>query len=171
MAVCKRCGTVFQYEKRDGVCPKCCYFNRPAVSVEQDESWVQNYNFDDNTFEFPKISSEEILEGSKKKSRTHFHSKNYSLEDLNKTIRTVTQTKQAKTAKSVKSVDSALGKKIIQTAFVIVFLIILLSILLPGILGNIYEKIMYEDMFTPESEVEETALEPAEIIPIYKSNR
>ncbi len=51
MAVCKRCGTVFDYAKREGVCPKCCFYNRPARAWKEDDSWIKNYNYEDNSYE------------------------------------------------------------------------------------------------------------------------
>ena len=53
MAICKRCGAVFDYEKWDGVCPKCCLYNRPDDGREEDDCWMDNYNIDDNSFRFP----------------------------------------------------------------------------------------------------------------------
>ena len=67
MATCKRCGQTFIYEKTDGVCPKCCFYNRPVGSTQSDESWMKNYNCDDNSYVPPKISSEEIM--TEKKGR------------------------------------------------------------------------------------------------------
>lgn len=51
MAVCKRCGKVFNYEKRDGVCPKCCFYNRPEGTWQEDDSWIKNYNYEDNSYD------------------------------------------------------------------------------------------------------------------------
>ena len=51
MAVCKRCGAVYDYNKREGVCPKCCFYNRPATSWQEDDSWEKNYNFEDNSYD------------------------------------------------------------------------------------------------------------------------
>ena len=51
MAVCKRCGTTFDYAKREGVCPKCCFYNRPARAWQEDDSWIKNYNYEDNSYE------------------------------------------------------------------------------------------------------------------------
>lgn len=53
MAICKRCGAVFDYNKWDGVCPKCCLYNRPDDGREEDDCWMENYNVDDNSFRFP----------------------------------------------------------------------------------------------------------------------
>ena len=51
MAVCKRCGATFDYNKREGVCPKCCFYNRPANAWQDDDSWIKNYNYEDNSYD------------------------------------------------------------------------------------------------------------------------
>ncbi len=51
MARCKRCGTNFDYAKREGVCPKCCFYNRPDGMWQEDDSWVKNYNYEDNSYD------------------------------------------------------------------------------------------------------------------------
>lgn len=51
MAVCKRCGKSFDYQKREGICPKCCFYNRPAGTWQEDDSWMKNYNYEDNSYE------------------------------------------------------------------------------------------------------------------------
>lgn len=33
---CKRCKTIFKYDKYDGICPQCAYFNRPPGMEEVD---------------------------------------------------------------------------------------------------------------------------------------
>ena len=33
---CKRCKTFFKYDKYDGICPQCAYFNRPPGMEEVD---------------------------------------------------------------------------------------------------------------------------------------
>ena len=52
MAVCKRCGATFDYNKREGVCPKCCFYNRPNTTWQEDDSWIKNYSYEDNSYEF-----------------------------------------------------------------------------------------------------------------------
>ena len=52
MAVCKRCGTTFDYNKREGVCPKCCFYNRPVSAWQEDDSWVKKYSYEDNSYAF-----------------------------------------------------------------------------------------------------------------------
>lgn len=51
MAVCKRCGATFDYNQREGVCPKCCFYNRPANAWQDDDSWIKNYNYEDNSYD------------------------------------------------------------------------------------------------------------------------
>lgn len=63
MVRCKRCGASFEYEKRDGVCPKCCFYNRPPGALEPDNSWMGDYNIDNNSYVPPRLSSEDVLEG------------------------------------------------------------------------------------------------------------
>lgn len=62
MAKCRRCGTTFDYEKREGVCPKCCFYNRKPGMWQQEEEWVTNYNIDDNSYELPKSLVEQDAE-------------------------------------------------------------------------------------------------------------
>ena len=52
MAVCKSCGATFDYNKREGVCPKCCFYNRPNTTWQEDDSWIKNYSYEDNSYEF-----------------------------------------------------------------------------------------------------------------------
>ncbi len=54
MARCKRCGATFDYDKKDGVCPKCCFYNRPPGMASHDEEWISTYNVEENTYELPK---------------------------------------------------------------------------------------------------------------------
>lgn len=63
MAVCRRCGAVYNYEKREGVCPKCCFFNRPEGSWQEDDSWIKNYNYEDNSYN---ISEHEVYDKDSK---------------------------------------------------------------------------------------------------------
>lgn len=63
MAVCKRCGAIYNYEKREGVCPKCCFFNRPEGSWQEDDSWIKNYNYEDNSYN---ISEHEVYDKESK---------------------------------------------------------------------------------------------------------
>lgn len=56
MARCKRCGAVFDYDKKEGVCPRCCFYNRPPGSPHHDDEWLSTYNIEDNTFQLPKQS-------------------------------------------------------------------------------------------------------------------
>ena len=49
MARCKRCGASFDYDKRDGVCPRCCFYNRPPGREQTDDEWMKNYNIEDNS--------------------------------------------------------------------------------------------------------------------------
>ncbi len=51
MSRCKRCGTNFDYAKREGVCPKCCFYNRPDGMWQEDDSWIKNYNYEDNSYD------------------------------------------------------------------------------------------------------------------------
>lgn len=54
MAKCRRCGATFDYDKKDGVCPKCCFYNRPPGAPHHDDEWISTYNVEDNTYELPK---------------------------------------------------------------------------------------------------------------------
>lgn len=61
MARCKRCGSSFDYEKRDGVCPKCCFYNRPPGKDRADDDWMKNYNIEDNSYELPRSVVEQDM--------------------------------------------------------------------------------------------------------------
>lgn len=54
MARCKRCGASFDYNKRDGVCPRCCFYNRPPGQDRSDDEWMKNHNIEDNSYELPR---------------------------------------------------------------------------------------------------------------------
>ena len=56
MAKCRRCGALFDYDREEGVCPRCCFYNRPAGSPHHGDEWLSSYNIDDNTYEPPKQS-------------------------------------------------------------------------------------------------------------------
>lgn len=58
MARCKRCGAIFDYDKKDGVCPRCCFYNRPPGAPHHDDEWLSTYNIEDNTFQLPKQSAQ-----------------------------------------------------------------------------------------------------------------
>lgn len=70
MAKCRRCGANFDYETREGVCPKCCFYNRPSSSPVPDERWMENYDMEDNTYEPPRLSTEEISAGQKREKKS-----------------------------------------------------------------------------------------------------
>ena len=59
MAKCRRCGTVFDYDTRDGVCPGCCFYNRPDGKASYDDEWLRSYNVEENTYVPPKVSWQE----------------------------------------------------------------------------------------------------------------
>ena len=46
---CKRCKTFFKYDKYDGICPQCAYFNRPPgmeeVDLFEDDKRFQAENY------------------------------------------------------------------------------------------------------------------------------
>lgn len=65
MAVCKRCGATFDYNKREGVCPKCCFYNRPTNAWQDDDSWIKNYSYEDNSYEFSTRESDYDPKNSK----------------------------------------------------------------------------------------------------------
>lgn len=71
MAVCKRCGKTFDYEKREGVCPKCCFYNRPTGTWQEDDSWIKNYNYEDNSYNVT-VSSEDGYD-TKEEKRSRYH--------------------------------------------------------------------------------------------------
>lgn len=54
MAKCERCGASFDYEEREGVCPRCCFYNRPPGAARQDTEWMKYYNVEDNSYQLPK---------------------------------------------------------------------------------------------------------------------
>lgn len=72
MAKCKRCGAVFDYDQKDGVCPKCCFYNRPPGMPERDTEWISTYNFEENTYQLPKSIIEQEEEHKSIFHRTHF---------------------------------------------------------------------------------------------------
>ena len=43
---CRRCGTVFKYEDREGVCPKCCFYNRRTPVHDEENLWLNDYHID-----------------------------------------------------------------------------------------------------------------------------
>ncbi len=178
MAVCKRCGTVFSYEKRDGVCPKCCFFNRPEGTVGSDDSWIKNYNYDDNTFEFPKISSEEILEGRKRKEKIRFRpnmDRQNDRNELARKIREAANIERGKTgtinvgrerpAKTARNYNSK-KKNPIQIISIIVVLLILILTIVPSVIKAIYEEIRYKNLITENVKVSNSQIEPVETIAI-----
>ena len=61
MAKCERCGATFDYEERQGVCPKCCFYNRKPGAVQQDTEWMKHYNIEDNSYQLPKSEGLEEL--------------------------------------------------------------------------------------------------------------
>lgn len=66
MAKCSRCGTSFDYEQRQGVCPKCCFYNRPSGAAQQDTEWLKYYDIEDNSYELPKQESENDIPKNRK---------------------------------------------------------------------------------------------------------
>ena len=54
MAKCERCGASFDYDERQGVCPRCCFYNRPPGAARQDTEWMKYYNVEDNSYQLPK---------------------------------------------------------------------------------------------------------------------
>lgn len=54
MARCERCGVSFDYDERQGVCPRCCFYNRPPGAARQDTEWLKYYNVEDNSYQLPK---------------------------------------------------------------------------------------------------------------------
>ena len=66
MAVCKRCGKAFDYQKREGVCPKCCFYNRPEGTWKEDDSWIKNYNYEDNSYDVTVSSYEDNTKEEKR---------------------------------------------------------------------------------------------------------
>lgn len=73
MAKCRRCGAVFDYDKKDGVCPRCCFYNRPPGAPHRDEEWISSYNVEENTYELPKS----IVETEEEDTGRLFHRKNH----------------------------------------------------------------------------------------------
>ena len=68
MSRCKRCGTSFDYNERDGVCPRCCFYNRPPGTVGYDDEWAKNYNIEDNSYQLPKSIIEQEDRGKKQEN-------------------------------------------------------------------------------------------------------
>lgn len=54
MAKCERCGASFDYDERQGVCPRCCFYNRPPGAARQDTEWMKYYNVEDNSYQLPR---------------------------------------------------------------------------------------------------------------------
>lgn len=81
MATCIRCGANFNYDKRDGICPKCCFYNRPDGTKSEDLSWLSKYDLDDNKYHAPKMSDASFEEdepvrpvrGHKELDGSHVH--------------------------------------------------------------------------------------------------
>lgn len=61
MAKCERCGASFDYDERQGVCPRCCFYNRPPGAARQDTEWMKFYNVEDNSYQLPKSEGLEDL--------------------------------------------------------------------------------------------------------------
>lgn len=61
MAKCERCGASFDYDERQGVCPRCCFYNRPPGAARQDTEWMKYYNVEDNSYQLPKTEGLEDL--------------------------------------------------------------------------------------------------------------
>ena len=79
MAVCKRCGATFNYEKHEGICPKFCYYNRDR---EEDQRWLERYNYRMDTFGKSYQSSEE--DGEKYDSLLGYRKRKYVHPEPNK---------------------------------------------------------------------------------------
>ena len=51
---CKRCKTIFKYDKYDGICPQCAYFNRPP-GMEEVDLFEDDERFRMEEYELPQM--------------------------------------------------------------------------------------------------------------------
>lgn len=126
MAVCKRCGTMFDYDKWDGVCPKCCLYNRPPGAREDDECWMNNYNVDDNSYRFPTehtASPHEVTRHSEKAARNNAYNRANSPIQKKPASAPVQQARPAQNRGNQTQRKSSITKIIL--VFVIIYLIIM----------------------------------------------
>lgn len=114
MAVCKRCGTVFDYNKWDGVCPKCCLYNRPEGSREEDDCWMENYNVDDNSYRY---AYDHTDEGHKSKmGKNIYNQANNPGVRVNKTRKeTTVQSQSVSSARPSNPVQQVPGRSVMQS--------------------------------------------------------
>lgn len=152
MAQCKRCGTSFDYEKREGVCPKCCFYNRPPGTAWDDEEWTRHYNIEDNSYELPKTETwqEDDFDSS---DSGRFQWKKNKKECHKEGSHSHKTTKQTK-AKKKKSNSSSIMKKIIVIMVLLVVLMIAFMVIAGVVMSVRYE--------TSTADTEEFVVENAE---------
>lgn len=109
MSRCKRCGTSFDYNERDGVCPRCCFYNRPPGTVGYDDEWAKNYNIEDNSYQLPKSIIEQ--EDREKSKRIHPKPKSRQKGKSVETGRRVTVGQREKRTKETTGKRTITGEK------------------------------------------------------------
>lgn len=121
MARCERCGTNFDYEKREGICPKCCYYNRPPGAARQDNEWMKHYNVEDNSYQLPKVEGQEAVHSQKKRLDRNSA---YQKKNQKRTSYYRTEKKREKTLFDWKKIIGA----IFLVWVIVVFVIVLLNV-------------------------------------------
>lgn len=147
MAKCKRCGAIFDYDKKDGVCPKCCYYNRPPGTPERDTEWISTYNVEENTYQLPKsiIEQEEEEHRGLFRRKSHADRRRYTSEKDCRMEGSHVHTEKRGSAsaarggaKSIPSESAGKNKKMVGIILFLILLVSALSIIAPFI----FEKVL-----------------------------
>ncbi len=159
MAKCRRCGATFDYDKKDGVCPKCCFYNRPPGAPHHDEEWISSYNVEDNTYELPKsiVETAEEEPGSilrhirARERRKYTSAKECHTEGSH--VHTETRTSRSGTGRPAsrshaRPNDSSRNRHLKKSIRVIVVCIMLAAILAVIFTGYMARKITDTDFFS-----------------------
>lgn len=132
MAKCKRCGAIFDYDKKEGVCPRCCFYNRPPGSPHHDDEWLSSYNIEDNTYQLPKQSDwmEDEPESIWRKKRPKYKTKISNKKDCDTEGSHVhTHTKPKTRADYKKREEPPEGKAPGRLLFILIAAVVILFIL------------------------------------------